>query len=254
MDNLIEEDTIINKENKYHKEINSYVDVRGNIFENIALFITIFVPIIVMFIFFQIKNKKKCRKTNQNMSNVMFSLMLVSLLLTVAELIYIYGFNIENNYNQLHKIIDKNIGFDEYLNIKKLNNNLPNVVFNDDKSSYERNLQTITFLMFVPILLISIFMLTSLTGCLKLTYNEMIAIFINFLILLTIFSITFVNLGIFQSDPVSYKEISDSFDPYKEVHRFQTEYSFMSDPITITLFLALLLFIAFFIGFVYFKK
>ena len=254
MDNLIEEDGIINKENKYHKEINSYVDVRGNIFENITLYITIFVPIIVMFMLFQIKNKKKCRKSNQNMSNVMFSLMLVSLLLTVAELIYIYGFNVENNYNQLHKIIDKNIGFDEYLDIKQLNDTLPNVIFNDDKASYESNLQTITFLMFVPILLISIFMLTSLTGCLKLTYNEITAIFINFLILLTIFSITFVNLGIFQSDPVNYKKISDSFDPYSEVHRFQTEYSFMSDPITITLFLALLLFISFFIGFVYFKK
>lgn len=254
MDNLIEEDGIINKENKYHKEINSYVDVRGNIFENITLYITIFVPIIVMFMLFQIKNKKKCRKSNQNMSNVMFSLMLVSLLLTVAELIYIYGFNVENNYNQLSKVIDKNIGFNEYLDIKQINNNIPNVIFNDDKASYESNLQTITFLMFVPILLISIFMLTSLTGCLKLTYNEMTAIFINFLILLTIFSITFVNLGIFQSDPVSYKEISDEFDPFSEVHRFQTEYSFMSDPITITLFLALLLFISFFIGFVYFKK
>tara|TARA_Y100000389_G_C17424008_1_gene498442 strand:+ start:762 stop:1526 length:765 start_codon:yes stop_codon:yes gene_type:complete len=254
MDDLIEEDAIINKPNKYHKEINSYVDVRGNIFENITLFTTILVPIIVMFMLFQIKNKKKCRKTNQNMSNVMFSLMLVSLLLTVAELIYIYGFNVENNYNQLSKVIDKNIGFNEYLDVKQLNNTLPNVIFNDDKSSYESNLQTITFLMFVPILLISIFMLTSLTGCLKLSYNEMTAIFINFLILLTIFSITFVNLGIFQSDPVNYKEISDSFDPHAEVHRFQTEYSFMSDPITITLFLALLLFIAFFIGFVYLKK
>ena len=135
MDNLIEEDAIINKLNKYHKEINSYVDVRGNIFENITLFTTILVPIIVMFMLFQIKNKKKCRKTNQNMSNVMFSLMLVSLLLTVAELIYIYGFNVENNYNQLSKVIDKNIGFNEYLDVKQLNNTLPNVIFNDDKSS-----------------------------------------------------------------------------------------------------------------------
>ncbi len=62
MDNLIEEDGIINKPNKYHKEINNYVDVRGNIFENITLFTTILVPIIVMFMLFQIKNKKNVEK------------------------------------------------------------------------------------------------------------------------------------------------------------------------------------------------
>ena len=91
-----EEDEIINKKNKYHKKITDYVDLRYNIRENFLLFIAFLIPIIVMFLLFRIKNKKECTGSSREVSNVMFSLMLVSLLLTVAEAIYIYTFNVEN--------------------------------------------------------------------------------------------------------------------------------------------------------------
>ena len=249
-----EEDEIINKKNKYHKKITDYVDLRYNIRENFLLFIAFLIPIIVMFLLFRIKNKKECTGPSREVSNIMFSLMLVSLLLTVAEAIYIYTFNVENVYNQLSYVIDKNLGFNEYLNIKRLDNILPNITFNEGKIAYESNLQSTTFLMFIPILLICVFMVTSLIGCLTLSYREIIGIFINFVILATIFGITFVNLGLFQSDKVNYKDIAESFDPYDNVHRFQTDYSFMQDGITRGIFLSLISFIFLFIGFIYYKK
>jgi hypothetical protein len=97
-------------------------------------------------------------------------------------------------------------------------------------------------------------MVTSLIGCLKLSYTELIGIFINFVILAAIFGITFVNLGLFQSDKVNYKDIAESFDPYDNVQRFQTGYSFMQDGITRAIFLSLIIFVFLFIGFIYYKK
>lgn len=253
MEKLLEEDEIINKNNKYHDSFKD-VDIRSNIAENVVVFLVLLVPIIIMFFLFRIHNKHDCTDKNIQVSNVMFALMLVSLLLTVSEALYIYGFNVENNYNQLSKVINKNIGFKEYLDIKQINQQMPNIVLNDGKISYENNMQSTTFLMFVPILLICIFMLTSLTGCLSLTFKEMIGIFINFLILLSIFSLTFVNLGISQSDPVDYAKIANKFDPFDEVHRFQTNYSFMDNKITIILFLSLIVFIGLFVSLISIKK
>jgi hypothetical protein len=254
MTDLIAEDELINEENEYHENISDYVDVRYTVKENLFLLSIILIPIIIMFLLFQTKNKKNCDSNAMRVSNVMFSLMVVSLLLTVAEAIYIYGYNVQNVYNTLAEKIDESIAFDEYLNIKRVNGLLPNVVFNEPKILYESDLQSKTLLMFLPVMLICVFMLTSLTGCLKLKKRELAAIFVNFLILASIFAITFVNLGIFQSEPVNYKKIADDFDPHKNVHRFQTNYKFMGQKMTIVFMSLLVTCVAAFILFVYNKK
>jgi len=247
---LKSEDKIINRTNEYHKHIID-VNFQSNIKENMLLFGSILVPTVIMFYIFRLNNRRSCTSDSLHISNVMFSLMVVSVVLTLSESIYIYGYVIENVYNMIMKTIDDSIDFDRYLDIKIISNLLPNVIYNETKTSYESNLQSKTFLMFLPILLICIFMLTSLTGCLKLNRVEMFGIFLNVIILLVIFAITFVNLGMYQSDHVDYKKVADTFDPYKNVHRFQTNYEFMSDITSITFLSILIVFISLFITFIY---
>ena len=245
---LEKEDVVINSTNEYHKSMKK-VDLRANVFENIILLFVILIPVIGMYALFRLK--KKCLIGGQSKSNTMFSLLTVSLLMTTAEAIFVYWYNIQNTYNNINEKLKKDVGFKQYLSMKKMNNDIPNVVHTEFKKSYERNLQGITFIMLLPILLICIFMLSLLTGCMNIGYKDILAILINVLLLLVVFGVTFVNLGMKQSEHVNFKKIAESFDPFNDVHRFQTAYSFLSSRDVIGMFSGLMAGIIAFIAFVY---
>ena len=224
---LKQEDDVINSKNKYHSGMQK-VDLQSNVFENVVLLFVILIPVIGMYALFRF-NKKKCFEGGQDRSNTMFSLMTVSLLMTTAEAIFVYWYNIQRTYNNIKDKLDKNIGFAQYISMKNMNDGIPNVVHTEFKKSYEKNLQSITFIMLLPILLICIFMMSLLSGCMRIGYRDVLGILVNVLLLVVVFGVTFVNLGMKQSAPVNFKGVADTFDPLDDVHRFQTEYSFLSN-------------------------
>lgn len=240
------EDDIINQGNEYHKGMKR-VDLRLNIFENVILLFVILIPIMGMYALF--RNKKKCL-IGGDKSNTMFSLLTVSLLMTTSEAIFVYWYNIQRTYNNINEKLDS-IGFKQYLSIKNMNSAIPNVVHSEFKKSYEKNLQSITFIMLLPIFLICIFMVSLLTGCTNIGYKDMLGILVNVLLLVVVFGVTFVNLGTKQSAPVNFKEIADTFDPLDDAHRFQTKYLFMSRPDVLGMFGGLIGGIVAFVMFVY---
>lgn len=224
---LKQEDDVINSKNKYHSGMQK-VDLQSNVFENVVLLFVILIPVIGMYALFRF-NKKKCFEGGQDRSNTMFSLMTVSLLMTTAEAIFVYWYNIQRTYNNIKDKLDKKIGFAQYISMKNMNDGIPNVVHTEFKKSYEKNLQSITFIMLLPILLICIFMMSLLSGCMRIGYRDVLGILVNVLLLVVVFGVTFVNLGMKQSAPVNFKGVADTFDPLDDVHRFQTEYSFLSN-------------------------
>ncbi|MAZ36896.1 MAG: hypothetical protein CL842_05545 [Crocinitomicaceae bacterium] len=244
-----QEDDAINSKNMYHKS-NKKIDLRSNVFENVILLFVILIPIIGMYALFRF-NKNKCIIGGQDKSNTMFSLLTVSLLMTTAESIFVYWYNIQRTYNNIKDKLDKKIGFEQYISMKSMNDDIPNVVHTEFKKSYEKNLQSITFIMLLPILLICIFMMSLLTGCMNVGYRDVLGILVNVLLLVVVFGVTFVNLGMKQSAPVNFKEIADTFDPLSDVHRFQTKYSFLSNRDIIGMFSGLMGGIIAFVAFVY---
>jgi cytochrome bd-type quinol oxidase subunit 2 len=246
--NLDTEDDIINRENKYHKQPRE-IDLRRNIKENVGLLFVILVPIIGMYYMFR-KKTRGCL-LDKNRSNAMFNILVVSLLMTTFEVMFVYWYNIQNVHNDIQEKIGNRLGFHEYLFMKDVNNDIPNVLHSEFKKSYERNLQSITFILMLPILLICIFMLSSLTGCVSVGYKDVLGIIVNVLLLIVVFSITFVNLGMKQSAPVDYGKIADTFDPYEDVHRFQKYYDIVSDKQVVGIFGGLMAGILAFIAIVY---
>lgn len=248
---LEEEDDAINLKNKYHSNSNmEKVDLRTNVFENVILLFVILIPVIGMYTLFRF-NKKKCSIGSQDKSNTMFSLLTVSLLMTAAESIFVYWYNIQRTHNNIKGKLDKKIGFAQYISMKNINDGIPNVVHTEFKKSYEKNLQSITFIMLLPILLICIFMMSLLTGCMNVGYRDILGILVNVLLLVVVFGVTFVNLGMKQSAHVNLKEVADSFDPLDDVHRFQTKYSFLSSRDILGMFSGLMGGIIAFVAFVY---
>lgn len=243
-----DEDAIINRENKFHKHARE-VDIRANIKENVGLLFIILVPIIGMY--YLLREKTRGCLLDKNRSNSMFSILVVSLLMTTFEVMFVYWYNIQQVHNNVQEKIGGRIGFREYLFLKDASKDTPNVVHSEFKKSYERNLQSITFIMMLPILLICIFMLSTLTGCVSVGYKDILGIIINVLLLIVVFSITFVNLGMKQSAPVDYGNIADTFDPYDDVHRFQKYYDITSDKQVIGIFGGLMAGILAFIAIVY---
>ena len=217
------EDDVINDDNGYHSKMKP-VDLVKNVRENIILLLVILIPIVGMYALFRLR-VRGCLMDGTSKSNTMFSLLTVSLLMTVSETIFVYWYNIERVHNNIVFNFEQMFGFQEYLTFKKINANMPNVVHSEFKKSYEKNLQSITFIMFLPIFLICIFMMSILTGCMSLNYKDVLGIIINVLLLITVFGVTFVNLGIKQSAPIDLKKLAETFDPFDDVHRFQTTYN-----------------------------
>ena len=217
-------DDIINRKNEYHKKFET-VDVRMNVIENIMLLFVILIPVIGMYALFRLK-RKRCLVGEK--SNTMFSLLTVSLLMTASETIFVYWYNIQRTHNNIFKKLERSIEFNQYMSMKNINNDIPNVIHTEFKKSYERNLQSITFIMLIPIFLICIFMMSLLSGCMTMGYKDVFGIIINVLLLIVIFGITFVNLGSRQSEPVDFKKLADTFDPYNDIHRFQKSFSFLT--------------------------
>lgn len=249
---LQKEDDAINSKNRYHSNIKK-VDLRMNVFENVILLFVILIPIIGMYALFRF-NKKKCTIDKQDKSNTMFSLLTVSLLMTTAESIFVYWYNIQRTHNNIKGKLDKKIGFAQYISMKNMNDGIPNVVHTEFKKSYEKNLQSITFIMLLPILLICIFMMSLLTGCMNIGMRDVLGILVNVLLLVVVFGVTFVNLGMKQSAPVNFKSVADTFDPLDDVHRFQMRYSFLSQRDILGMFSGLLGGIIAFVAFVYTYK
>ena len=247
---LDEEDDTINSKNKYHSSNMKKVDLRANIFENVILLFVILIPIIGMYALFRF-NKKKCIIGGQDKSNTMFSLLTVSLLMTTAEAIFVYWYNIQRTYNNIKGKLDTKIGFEQYISMKNMNEGISNVVHTEFKKSYEKNLQSITFILLLPILLICIFMMSLLSGCMNIGVKDVLGILTNVLLLVVVFGVTFVNLGMKQSAPVNFKGVADTFDPFDDVHRFQTRYSFLSNRDILGMFSGLMGGIIAFVVFVY---
>lgn len=217
------EDDVINADNGYHSKMKP-VDLVKNVRENIILLLVILIPIVGMYALFRLR-VRGCLMDGTSKSNTMFSLLTVSLLMTVSETIFVYWYNIERVHNNIVFNFEQMFGFQEYLTFKKINANMPNVVHSEFKKSYEKNLQSITFIMFIPIFLICIFMMSILTGCMSLNYKDVLGIIINVLLLIAVFGVTFVNMGIKQSAPIDLKKLAETFDPFDDVHRFQTRYN-----------------------------
>ena len=117
---LEEEDDAINLKNEYHKGMKK-VDLRANVLENVILLFVILVPIIGMYALFRF-NKKKCLVGSK--SNTMFSLLTVSLLMTTAESIFVYWYNIQKTYNNINDELYEKLGFNQYMSMKNMNNNI----------------------------------------------------------------------------------------------------------------------------------
>ena len=218
-----DEDDVINDKNGYHSKM-KLVDLVKNVRENVILLLVILIPIVGMYALFRLR-VRGCLMDSTSKSNTMFSLLTVSLLMTVSETIFVYWYNIERVHNNIVFNFGQMFGFHEYLTFKTINSNIPNVVHSEFKKSYEKNLQSITFIMFLPIFLICIFMMSTITGCMSLNYKDVLGIIINVLLLIAVFGVTFVNLGIKQSAPIDLKKLAETFDPFDDVHRFQSRYN-----------------------------
>ena len=249
------EDTTINNKNRYHKKDIDFINMKSIVEDNTYILYLVLVPIFIMFVLFT-KSKKDgatCGKDADNsrqISTTMYSLMLVSLILTIGEIIYIFSFNVQRVNNEIIDAFDRFVDYNGYIDIKRLHTVIPNVILTESKKNQEEHLRTLSFCLYFPVIMIFIFMLTSLTGCINLSFKQLLAIIINGFILIFIFAITFVNLGLKVSDPINFKEIVDNFDPYSDVHRYQTEFEFMQKKKTMTMFLSFLTVILFFVSFI----
>lgn len=254
-DQSTQEDAIINKKNRYHKKEIDFINIKSIIEDNTYILYLILVPIVIMFVLFTKSKKdgKTCGEDADNsrqISTTMYSLMLVSLILTLGEIIYIFSYNVQRVNNEIINSFDNFVDYNGYIDIKRLHSVIPNVVLTESKKNHEEHLRTLSFCLYFPVIMIFIFMLTSLTGCINLSFRQLLAIIVNGIILVFIFGITFVNLGLKVSDPINFKEIVDNFDPYSDVHRYQTEFEYMQKKKTMTMFLSFIAVILCFVAFI----
>jgi hypothetical protein len=232
MDNMLvkagikRDDDAINSRSDYdeHADTNKYIKVNDGVVRN-SLVVGIILTLIIMAVVI-------LPSINSNIKlNSLYSFTVVSLFMTIAESYFVYWYNIQRIFNNIIDAIDNEVTFDGYLKVKKINSTIPNAVHSELKKSYEHNLTSITFVMLIPILLISVFMISFLSGKVTISLHDATAIIVNILLLAVTFGMTFVNLGMKQSEQIDTKQIAESFDPFDDTHRFQTKYDFVNNPI-----------------------
>lgn len=228
---VFNEDDVINSENKYHTNM-MFIDMNKDVMRNSGIVVMILTMVTTAMLLLGNGDGK----VNDARLNTLYSFMVISLFMTIAESVFVYWYNIQNVYNNIIEKAERDIGIDEYVQLKRLNTSTPNVVHNALSVSYQKNMQSITFIMYIPVLLICVFMLAYLTGKVSITYKDTAAIVINILLLVMTFGVTFVNLGMKQSASVDTHDIANTFDPFDEVHRFRESTDFVpSMPFTLTI-------------------
>lgn len=154
----------------------------------------------------------------------LYGFFIVSILLTIIETVFVYWYNIQNVYNLvIQTILSKTNGNSQLL--KKINKMFPQTLRTILKNKYEDNMKNVSFIMIVPLILLSIFLL-SLVNSLswsKFPKINFFVIFLNVSLLLVTFGATFVNLGIKSSNKPNFNEVVKNFNFYKFNSKFKTK-------------------------------
>jgi hypothetical protein len=110
------------------------------------------------------------------------------------------------------------------------------------KRLYEDKLNDVTFIMFVPIILLVVLIVSLMIGRVKVTYNDIMAMVINILLLVSTFLFTFVNLGMKNTEDINIIDVANTYKPKENHHRFPLEYTFTESPVFYGSFMFLMVF------------
>lgn len=234
------EDDIINDKKKYTniKTVNLSEHVMSS---TVVTVIIISLMFVADFLFM------KKRKTLELNLKGIYSFLIVGIILTIAEIFFVYWYNIETIYNTILESMEWKMTYERYLFFKTINNAIPNVVHNEFKKRYEESLKHVTIVMNLPIIILSVLLISIASGRVTADLKDAAAIIINVLLLVVTFGVTFVNLGTMQSEPFDPAEVAKNFDPSEDVHRFQENFDFTSEKKFISSFVVQLL-VMFFIS------
>jgi len=188
-----------------------------------VLYNSISILIITITIIINIKYYKGNTKKTER--DTMYGFLMVSLLMTIAETVFVYY----NNVQQVRRIIinevDEMINETGGLNVRDVLKEIPGPVVTKLKRNYDDGIKNIGFVLIIPILILSILVITVVK---QLTWSEYskkdyILIILNTILLIIIFGATFINLGTKCSNMVSIEDIVVRYDYTKENERNKKE-------------------------------
>lgn len=217
-----EEDEIINKKMNYKNM--KVINLSEHVMLSTIVSVLIVFLISVADFFFM-----KKRKTLELKLKSIYNFIIVGLILTIAEIFFVYWYNVDTIYNQILESMGWTMTYERYLLFKKLNNNTPNIVKTEFKKSYESSLKHITLILNIPIIVLSILLISIASGRVTSSLKDFAAIIINVLLLVVTFGVTFVNLGTMQSDDFDSRAVIENYDQNSDVHRFQKRFEFTKD-------------------------
>lgn len=218
----LDEDDAINKKNKYE----NFKSI--NIPEHVMLSTIVSVVIILLVSIADFFFMKK-RKTLELKLKSIYNFLIVGIILTIAEIFFVYWYNVETIYNGILESLDWKMTYERYLVLKSLNMSVPDVVHTEFKKAYEGSMKHITLILNIPIIVLSVLLISIASGRVIVTPKDLASIVINVLLLATTFGVTFVNLGTMQSMEFDSAEVVKHFDPKNEVHRFQEKFEITGD-------------------------
>ena len=218
----LDEDDAINKKNKYE----NFKSI--NIPEHVMLSTIVSVVIILLVSIADFFFMKK-RKTLELKLKSIYNFLIVGIILTIAEIFFVYWYNVETIYNGILESLDWKMTYERYLVLKSLNTSVPDVVHTEFKKAYEGSMKHITLILNIPIIVLSVLLISIASGRVTVTPKDLASIVINVLLLATTFGVTFVNLGTMQSMEFDTTDVVKHFDPKNEVHRFQEKFEITGD-------------------------
>lgn len=224
------EDETINSKGRYKK----FKPI--NLPEHVMLSTIVTVVIIILISIADFFFMKK-RKTLELKLKSIYNFLIVGSILTIAEIFFVYWYNVETIYNGILESLEWKMTYKPYLALKTINNSIPNVVHSEFKKSYEDSMKHISLILNIPIIVLSVLLISIASGRVTATPVDVASIVINVLLLATTFGVTFVNLGTMQSMEFDSAEVVKNFDPTNEVHRFQDKFDFTGDKMFLTSFL-----------------
>ena len=216
------DDEIINDKKNYSKM--KTIDLSKHVMNSTIVAVIIISLISIADFFFM-----KKRKTLELKLKGIYNFLVVGIILTIAETFFVYWYNVENIYNQILEGMERKMTYDRYIYFKTINNSVPNIVHNEFKKKYEESLQHITIIMNLPIIVLSVLLISIASGRVTINVKDLGAIVINVLLLIVTFGMTFVNLGTMQSEPFEPSEVAKNYDPTAEMHRFQETFAFTTE-------------------------
>lgn len=190
---------------------------------NNAISIIIITTIILLNVKYYKGNTNKTERDN------MYGFLIVSLLMTIAETVFVYYNNVQEVRRIIVKEVDRLINMNELkhniTNVRALTKQIPGPVVTKLKRNYENGLKNIGFVLIIPILILSIFIITivkQLTWS-KYSKKNYILIILNTILLIITFGATFINLGTKCSNMVSIEDVVIKYDYEKENERNKKE-------------------------------